>query len=112
MTIGHAVENGAIAFVRRIRIIERHRSLALPDKHAGADAHGIGLVDVLGHLPLAIARAKELAGLGQDASVWTVEAPSKYLLPKLDDPSAWLPALAPLLRERAWLLQDVRVTLR
>jgi protease-4 len=71
---------------------------------SGADALELGLVDELGDVQLAIARAKELAGLHPDAPVWNVQAAQKLLLPADPDPAALLHAWAPLLRERALLL--------
>lgn len=79
---------------------------------SGADALGLGLVDELGGIPQAVARAKELAGLQHDAEVWRVEAPSKYLLPTTEDPSTWLRALGASLRERAWLVHGAQVRVR
>src|SRR5690606_19178930 len=74
---------------------------------SGADALELGLVDELGDVQLAVARAKELAGLHPDAPVWNVHAPQKLVLPKGDDPAALLLDLAPLLRERALLMHPL-----
>lgn len=79
---------------------------------SGADALGLGLVDELGGLPLALARAKELAGLPQDAEHWRVKAPRKLLLPNAEDPTTWLMALGASGREKAWLLQPAQFELR
>lgn len=79
---------------------------------SGADALELGLVDELGGVRLALARAKELAGLAQDAGAWKVEAPSKYVLPSTEDPSTWLRTLGPSLRESAWLIHGARLSVR
>jgi hypothetical protein len=58
---------------------------------------------------LALARAKELAGLSPDAGAWKVEAPSKYVIPSAEDPSTWLRMLGPSVRESAWLVHGTRL---
>lgn len=70
----------------------------------GSDAHALGLVDELGDLELGIARAKEIAGLYDNAPVWNVAAPAKLLLPSEDDPTTLQRALMPLQLERTLLL--------
>ncbi|MDZ7704360.1 MAG: S49 family peptidase [Trueperaceae bacterium] len=71
---------------------------------SGTDALERGLIDELGDLPAAIARAKQLADLPGSAPVYNVRAPSKLILPTRDDPSTLLRSLAPLQRERTLLL--------
>lgn len=73
---------------------------------SGADALELGLVDGLGGLKEAAALAKELAGLPEDAALWRVEAPARYLLPTAGDPTTLARTLAGALRERAWLVHD------
>ena len=77
---------------------------------SGRDALGLGLVDELGDVALGIQRAKEIAGLHEDAPTWNVDAPSKMLLPSSEDPSTLLRTLEPLRRERALLLEPTRLT--
>jgi protease-4 len=72
---------------------------------SGTDALERGLVDELGDVRLAISRAREIAGLPADAPVWTVEAPSRLLLPTPEDPTTLWRTVTPLLNERALLLQ-------
>lgn len=90
--------------------IERVRELGKGRIWAGVDALELGLVDELGDLALAVARAKELAGLPADAPTWNVDAAPRLLLPTQEDPTTALRALAPLLRERALLLHPESVT--
>ena len=70
----------------------------------GADALELGLVDELGDVDRAIARARELAGLPADAPTWNVHAPKKLEMPETADPSALLRGLEGLLREPVWLM--------
>ncbi len=79
---------------------------------SGADALGRGLVDEIGGLPQALARAKELAGLPPDAAVRRVEAPRELLLPTTEDPTTLLRALGAGVRERAWLVHGTTLTVR
>ncbi len=76
---------------------------------SGKDAVEIGLVDELGGVALGIRRAKEIAGLHEDAPTWNVEAPPKMLLPTQEDPSTLLRTLAPLKREKALLLEPTQL---
>ena len=69
----------------------------------GRDALELGLVDELGDVGLGVRRAKEIAGLREEAPVWNVPAPSKLLLPTDEDPTTLLRTLEPLRRERALL---------
>ncbi len=78
---------------------------------SGRDALELGLVDELGDVALGVARAKEMAGLHQDAPVWNVEAPGKLLLPTADDPTTLLRAFEPFRREKALLLHPAAVRL-
>lgn len=79
---------------------------------SGADALGLGLVDGLGDVAVAVERAKRLAGLPDDASTWNVEPPKRYLAPVIEGPGAVLNVLGGLLRERALLLHPVELKLR
>lgn len=74
---------------------------------SGQDALGVGLVDALGDIPVALAKAKELAGLPEDTPVWNVEIPSKVLLPKENAAAAWLRTLGALRAERGWLVSPL-----
>lgn len=76
---------------------------------SGTDALDLGLVDELGDVRLAIARAKELADLPPDAATWNVEAPKRLLLPTEAEPAALARAWAPLLRERTLLMHPAIV---
>ena len=76
---------------------------------SGKDALDIGLVDELGGVALGIRRAKEIAGLHEDAPTWNVDAPPKMLLPSREDPSTLLRTLAPLRREKALLLEPAHL---
>jgi len=69
----------------------------------GRDALEVGLVDELGDVALGLRRAKEIAGLRENAPVWNVAAPAKLLLPSEGDPTTLLRTLEPLWRERALL---------
>ncbi|MDT3681241.1 MAG: signal peptide peptidase SppA [Truepera sp.] len=89
--------------------VERVNEIGRGRIWSGADALGLGLVDELGGVRLALARAKELAGLSPDAGAWKVEAPGKYVIPSADDPSTWLRMLGPSLRESAWLIHGTRL---
>ena len=77
---------------------------------SGRDALDIGLVDELGGIALGVQRAKEIAGLHEDAPTWNVQAPAKMLLPTSEDPSTLMRALATLRRERVLLLEPTRLT--
>ena len=77
---------------------------------SGRDALDIGLVDELGGVALGIQRAKEIAGLHEDAPTWNVQAPAKMLLPTSEDPSTLMRSLATLRRERVLLLEPARLT--
>lgn len=77
---------------------------------SGRDALDRGLVDELGDVALGLRRARELAGLPDDAPAWNVPAPSKLLLPSSDDPTTLLRTLAPLQREKALLLHAEAVS--
>lgn len=78
---------------------------------SGADAMEIGLVDELGDVEVAVARAKEIAGLHEDAAVWSVPTPTRYLLPSQDDPTTLLRAVGPLLTGRALLMHPAELQL-
>jgi protease-4 len=78
----------------------------------GLDALEVGLVDELGDVRHAIALAKELAGLHEDADVWDVHAPARLVLPAGEGPAEALASVAPLLAERALLVPDVSLRLR
>lgn len=77
----------------------------------GADALEIGLADELGDVQRALALAKELAGLRDDAEVWDVPTPQRPVLPVGGSPEAALHAVAPLLSERALLVHGARLRL-
>lgn len=74
---------------------------------SGADAVELGLADELGDLETALARARELGGLGPDAPVWDVPAPDGMVLPS-GDAEAMLAAAAPFARETSWLVLPAR----
>jgi protease IV len=84
--------------------VERVREIARGRVWAGADALGVGLVDELGDLPLGIARARELGGLGPDAPVWDVHPKEEPLLPSVPDAAALLGFAEQMGREHAWLV--------
>ena len=69
----------------------------------GADALELGLIDELGDVSSALARARELAGLPADAPAWNVRAPQRLTLPD-GQPAALVGGAAALLRERVWLM--------
>lgn len=71
---------------------------------SGADAIEVGLVDELGDVGSAVSLAKRLAALPPNAPVWSVEAPSKYVLPVGGDVESLVGAVAPLWKERALLM--------
>jgi protease-4 len=81
--------------------LERVEELAGGRVWTGRDAHARGLVDELGDLALGVARAREIAGLPEDAPVWNVPAPAKLLLPR-GDKATWV-NLYPWREERALL---------
>lgn len=76
---------------------------------SGADAQQIGLVDELGDVAAAVALAKELAGLKQNAPVWNVQAPQRYVLPVGQDAAGALRFVAPLLSERGLLVMPFQL---
>jgi len=78
----------------------------------GRDALDLGLVDELGDVQHAIALAKELAGLPEDAEVHDVRAPAKLVLPVGEGAEAALAAVLPLLTERALLVPEAFLRLR
>ncbi len=71
---------------------------------SGEDALEIGLIDEIGDVSSAIGLARQLAGLHENAPVWTVETPQQYVLPVGTDADAVQRAVMPLLRERALLV--------
>ena len=79
---------------------------------SGVDALDLGLVDGFGDVALAIERARELAGLPEDAATWNVEPPKRYLAPVVEEPRAVLGVLGALLEERALLLHPLELKLR
>ncbi len=79
---------------------------------AGQDALELGLVDELGDVERGLALARKLAGLPPDAPAWNVPMPKPLILPRPDQPSAFLKALAPLLAERALLLHPEVLEIR
>ncbi|HZJ10513.1 MAG TPA: signal peptide peptidase SppA [Trueperaceae bacterium] len=79
---------------------------------SGADAVQLGLVDRLGDVSAAIARAKELAGLRPDAPSWNVPAPHSYLPPNAAEPSTLLRTVGKLFNERALLMHGIPVNIR
>ncbi|APR77426.1 Protease IV [Minicystis rosea] len=86
---------------------ERVNELGRGRVWSGMDAVELGLADELGDLETAIARARELAGLGPDAPVWDVPAPDGMVLPS-GDAEAMLDALTPFARETSWLVLPAR----
>jgi len=78
---------------------------------SGADALELGLVDELGDVASAVALAKRLANLPDDAPVWNVTPPPKHVLPLAQDGEALLRAVAPLLLERGLLMTPFAVKL-
>lgn len=92
--------------------LERVREVAKGRIWSGVDALELGLVDELGDVSLAVARAKEMAGLPAAAPTWNVDVTPKMLLPAQDDPSTLVRTLAPLLQERALLMHPVLVQVR
>lgn len=92
--------------------LEKVREIGKGRIWSGVDALALGLVDELGDVSLAVARAKEMAGLPADAPTWNVDVTPRMLLPAQDDPTTVLRTLAPLLRERALLLHPVEVRVR
>lgn len=92
--------------------LEKVREIGKGRIWSGVDALELGLVDELGDVALAVARAKEMAGLPAAAPTWNVDVTPRMLLPAQDDPTTMLRTLAPLLRERALLLHPVDVRVR
>lgn len=78
---------------------------------SGRDAVRHGLVDELGDVTTAVARAAELAGLSPLAASWNVRAPTDLLLPTPNDPTTLHRSLTPLLRERSLLLEPTLVAI-
>ncbi len=82
----------------------------------GAQALDRGLVDELGDLHAAAARARELAGLPPERHVplVNVSAPKRHLLPlaRPSDAGAWLAGPAALLRERVFALAPWAIRIR
>lgn len=76
---------------------------------SGADALELGLVDELGDVAAAVANAKKLAGLHENAPVWNVPAQPRYLLPSQDDPTTLIRAVGPLLNARVLLLHPAQL---
>ncbi len=70
----------------------------------GQDALEQKLVDQLGDLSTGIAKAKELANLKEDARVYSVDMPKKFVLPKVESAEAFLKTLSPLFQERIVLM--------
>lgn len=93
----HRVASGRKLPLARVEELARGRVWT------GRDAHAQGLVDELGDLGLGVARAKEIAGLRENAPVWNVPAPAKLLLPQPDDAAAMVHALLPWRQDRVLL---------
>jgi protease-4 len=96
-------------FIRRVADgrklpLERVDELARGRVWSGRAAHEQGLVDELGDVRTAIARAKELAGLPAHAPTWNVRPPRVMATPLHDGAAALLDALR---AERLWLLPEV-----
>lgn len=91
---------------------ERVNELGRGRVWSGVDALGHGLVDDLGDVAMAVARARSLAGLPTDAPTWNVETPKHALTPPLQEPKEAVRLLNQLLSERALLVHPQRLDIR
>lgn len=105
----HEIYERFLAAVAEGRKLDRDRvhELGRGRVWSGAAAHERGLVDELGDLDTALARARELGGLPEGAPVWEVPAPEELVLPSAD-PEAMVRAFLPLARETSWVLLPAR----
>src|SRR5690606_28213068 len=92
--------------------LDRVREIGKGRIWSGVDALELGLVDELGDVALAVARAKEMAGLPEAAPTWNVDVTPRMLLPAQADPTTMQRTLDTLLLERDLLLQPVDVRAR
>jgi protease-4 len=80
-----------------VALVAKHRGMSYQDVDAvaqgrvwtGRQAKDRGLVDMLGGLNLALAVAKEKAGIAEDAEVEIVTYPKRRLFPQLDSGMAF-----------------------
>ena len=73
---------------------------------SGKDAIDINLVDELGDIELGIKRAKELAGLPDNAEAYNISSKGEFALVKIENPEVLIQAINPLLNEKALLMSD------
>ena len=112
--VEESIQETYSGFIRRVAEgrgmpLDRVDGIARGRVWSGRSALEIGLVDELGDIEVAIARARELAGLPAHASVWNVQAPRVAPVPDDSDAEGLVRQIA---SEHLWLLPGVDLRIR